>query len=159
MKFVSNKQLVVKSVPEEDRASDSKTLNLTLASKAEERALGVLWYTEGDELGFKMANKEKPSTRRGILSTISSIFDPLGFIAPVLMKPKILLQQLCRLNLAWDDILSEDAERSWTSWFQSMHSLTNFRVLKDVISQKTSKMSGPVKFITFQMPVKSDTVL
>ena len=126
-KFVSNDAEVLETIPKEDRITDT-TLNLTSESKSEERALGIRWRIETDTLGFKMINMEKPSTRRGILSTVSSIYDPLGFVAPVLMKPKILLQQLCRQHVAWDEPLSEEAQRSWTSWLASMDRLATLDV-------------------------------
>ena len=43
-----------------------------------EQALGILWNVEPDTLGFKIAIKEKPLIRRGILSPLSSIYNPLG---------------------------------------------------------------------------------
>ena len=105
-KFVSNERAVMESVAEEDRATDHETLQVTQSTHTEERALGILWNTETDTLSFKIKTKERPTTRRGMLSTVSSIYDPLGFVAPILLKPKALLQRLCRLNLAWDDLPS-----------------------------------------------------
>ena len=37
-----------------------------------EQAFGVLWNTETDNYGFKVMLKQKPMTRRGLLSIISS---------------------------------------------------------------------------------------
>ena len=57
-----------------------------------ERALGIVWLIEKDAFGFRMELKDTPLTRRGILSTISSIFDPVGYVAPVLLEGKRILQ-------------------------------------------------------------------
>ena len=54
-KFVSNKESVIKSIPAEDRASDTKAQNLTPTLQSRERALGILWNTQTDTLCFKMA--------------------------------------------------------------------------------------------------------
>ena len=43
-----------------------------------ERALGIHWNIENDKLGFKIQLKDKPLNRRGMLFTISSVYDPLG---------------------------------------------------------------------------------
>ena len=43
-----------------------------------------------------MVKKENPRARRGMLSTIRSIFHPLGLVAPVLMKPKICTTTVLR---------------------------------------------------------------
>ena len=42
-------------------------------------------------------------TRRIILSTYSRIFDPLGFIQPFVLHHKLIIQELSRLGLSWDD--------------------------------------------------------
>ena len=44
-------------------------------------------------------------TKRGLLSTSASLNDPLGLVALVLLVPKLIQQELCRLNLDWDDEL------------------------------------------------------
>ena len=57
--------------------------------------LGVLWNIEDDAFGFKVALKSKQISRRGVLSVLSSVYDPLGFGAPFLLKGKQILQGLC----------------------------------------------------------------
>ena len=66
-----------------------------------ERALGVQWCIQSDTFQFHIALKDCPCTRREFLSTINSIFDPLGFIAPVLLEGKSILQDLCRNGVNW----------------------------------------------------------
>lgn len=59
-----------------------------------ERALGVQWCVENDEFQLRVTLKDEPLTRRGILSTIASVFDPLGFIFPFVLVRKQILQQV-----------------------------------------------------------------
>lgn len=73
-----------------------------------ERALGVQWHVTLDMFSFKIATKDKPATRRGILSMISLIYDPLSFVAPFYLSAKILLQTLCKKQLGWDDLIPEE---------------------------------------------------
>ena len=84
-KFASISKRVFQSISEKNRKMGLKN-NYLLESLAKERVLGVLWNVENDTLGFKVNLKEKPLTRRGVLSTLSSIDDPLGFGAPFLLK-------------------------------------------------------------------------
>jgi len=91
-KFVSNKKEVLKNIPTVDRAEDLKNINLDLDKLPMERALGVQWCIQSDTFQFRITLKDRPCTRRGILSTVSSIYDPLGFIAPVLLEGKSILQ-------------------------------------------------------------------
>lgn len=60
-----------------------------------ERAVRVSWHVESDEFVFKIHVREKPSTRRGLLTVVSSIYDPLGFISPFVLLAKIILQDVC----------------------------------------------------------------
>ena len=95
-KFVSNKKEVLRSIPISDRADDLKNIDLDLDKLPMERALGVHWCIQSDTFQFRLTLKDRSCTRRGILSTISSIFDPLGFVAPILLEGKSILQDLCR---------------------------------------------------------------
>ena len=52
----------------------------------EDKALGAKWDVEKDTLGFTMKLVEKPSTRCGLHSMLSSVCNPLGLEAPVMLK-------------------------------------------------------------------------
>ena len=115
-KFVSNSKDVIRRIPESDKADGVKELDLDLDSLPLERALGVQWCIESDCFQFNIVLQDKPCTRRGILSTISTIFDPLGFVAPLLLDGKSILQELCRLDVSWDDPIPDDIKIKWEKW-------------------------------------------
>ncbi len=127
-KWVSNSHVVLQTVAEEHRAKDLKELDLHRDSLPLERALGLQWCIESDAFQFKMVMKEKPHTRRGMLSLLSSVYDPLGFIAPVTLPGKVLLQELCRRNFGWDDNLPSDVQQHWTRWLEELVKLAEFKV-------------------------------
>ena len=79
-KFVGNTECIIKNT--EHRAENVKNLALGQDKLPIERALGVNWCIESDALNFRIELKDKPCTRRGILSKISSIYDPLGSLFP-----------------------------------------------------------------------------
>ena len=115
-KFVSNSKEVLKEIPESDRADGIKDIDLDLDSLPLECTLGVQWCVETDCFQFRIVLQDKPCTRRSILSTISSIFDPLGFVSPLLLQGKSILQELCRQDLDWDDPIPDETKAKWQRW-------------------------------------------
>ncbi|XP_028404804.1 uncharacterized protein LOC114527371 [Dendronephthya gigantea] len=113
-KWVSNSPKVVASIPEAERAGSVK--DVCPGQPTLERALGVQWNVGLDQFGFRIKMKEKPSTRRGVLSLVSSVYDPLGFGAPFVLIAKMLMQELCRKNLSWDDPIQGEYLKRWESW-------------------------------------------
>ena len=93
IKFVSNSKKFLHSIPETFRRNAVKGKDLG-CKLPDEQTLGILWNVEAVTLGFKIAIKEKPLTRGGMLSTLSSIYDPFGLGAPFLLKEKQIIQTL-----------------------------------------------------------------
>ena len=68
-------------------------------SEINEKALGITWNIESDNLLFDLTLKTYPLTKRGILSSLSSLYNPLGLISPFYLEGKRILQDLHQLNL------------------------------------------------------------
>ena len=115
-KFVSNSREVMESIPLNDRASGIKNLDMHKEDLPTERALGVEWCVESDTFQLRVVLQTKPPTRRGILSTVSSIYDPIGFVAPLLLQGKQILQELCHEGVDWDDPVSDEIRARWEKW-------------------------------------------
>ena len=127
-KWICSDRSVLSESPEADRASGVKTLDLSRDQLPMERALGVQWDVEQDSFTFSILNKHKPLTRRGILSSVSSIYDPLGFLSPVILPAKQILQQLCKLKLAWDEAIPPEMAQTWQRWVDDLILLHSFSV-------------------------------
>lgn len=82
---------------------------------------------------------ERPLSRRGVLSTVASIFDPLGFVAPFVLLGKQILQQMCREKIDSDEPLSNELRPRWESWLLDLQNLANV---------KTERCYLPVDFKT-----------
>lgn len=88
-KIASNSVNVMKSFPIDDLGSELKELNHCAdINLPVQHSLGMLWNLNCDMFVFKFSNAGKPYTRRGLLSTMNSIFDPMGFISPVTISGK-----------------------------------------------------------------------
>ena len=62
---------------------------------------------------IKMIPKDKPFTRRGILSVTSSIYNPLTMVSPITLQAEKLLQDLCKQGLIWDEGIRRDKSQFW----------------------------------------------
>ena len=127
-KWISNSKKVIESIPIEERSKEVKTLDLRSDSLPTERALGLQWNVEEDTLGFATSEVNKKATRRRILSVMSSIYDPLGFVAPFTLRAKIILQELCREQVSWDEEIPKKYRQRWESWLQEFCKLKNLKI-------------------------------
>ena len=127
-KWISNDRKVLESIPLHDRAKNVKELDLTEDVLSVERAVGVSWSVENDKFVFKTDMKEQQFTRRGILSVVNSIYDPLGMAVPFILLAKGLLQNLCRRGLGWDDVIPSDHLFHWRTWLHGLPKLSEFSV-------------------------------
>ena len=133
-KWASNSESVLSSVPEGDRLSSKKVLDLEKSVSCVERALGVLWDTDDDTLGIQIKIKVAPETRRGILSIMSSVYDPLGMVSPCVLLAKKLLQHEVRCGKGWDDELSPVVRDSWRIWLQDLPELESFKIPRCILT-------------------------
>ena len=81
---------------------------------------------------FDAALKSRRNTRRGILSLTSSIYDPLGFLVPIILPAKKLLQDLCKQRLDRDDPVGENKSRRWEKWKEDLPKLSQLAVKRCV---------------------------
>lgn len=69
------------------------------------KTLGLVWNTTLDQFHLTINPLPSPDsiTKRLLLSNVAKVFDVLGWVSPVIVKMKILLQRLWEKNLEWDD--------------------------------------------------------
>ena len=68
-----------------------------------------------------------------MLSSVSSMYDPLGLISPVIIQGKMLLQQSTRLNVPWDESVPSDLAFRWSMWLISLDHISSLRFPRCVI--------------------------
>ena len=49
-------------------------------------------------------------TKSDILKVIASAYDPIGFLQPIWIKLKILFQNICKMNIDWDDSIGKNVQ-------------------------------------------------
>ncbi|XP_042229933.1 uncharacterized protein LOC121871554 [Homarus americanus] len=66
--------------------------------------------------------------RRGLLSIVRSVYDPLGFISPFIVKAKIIFQNECRRQENWDIQLLDHNLVLWQRWLSDLKLLQDFQI-------------------------------
>ncbi len=127
-KIASNKVEVMKAFPSEDLAKELKNLDLNTGHPPVQRSLGVSWDMTEDVFIFQVTDQVRPYTRRGVLSTINSLFDPLGFAAPVVIQGRLLLRALTTESCDWDTPLSDEKFKEWKVWRDSLKELEHVKI-------------------------------
>ena len=84
-----------------------------LDNSVKKKVLGMQLHIRGHYFTFNMCVNKKPFTRQGLLSMTASVYDLLGFIAPVILEAKLLLQDLCKWKANWDSVISKEVNARW----------------------------------------------
>ena len=127
-KWTSNSLAVLASFPIEERAKEVKDLDLDKDKLPIEGALGMRWDIESDMFFFSITQKQPSVTRRSILSVLNSVYDPLGFLAPVMLTGKGILQDLCKLNCGWDESIPTAYTDKWKEWLKDLNLISSLRI-------------------------------
>ncbi|XP_067931112.1 uncharacterized protein [Watersipora subatra] len=116
-KFASNSKELLEALPRTERS----VTNLDLFGS--QRTLGLIWSMDEDIIKFSHSIEPQPCTRRGILSTVAQLYDPLGFLAPFTLMGKNILQKANQINLDWDQSLDATLKTHWENWLKHLKEL------------------------------------
>ena len=121
---------MIEGIPKEQRAGGIKELDLAKDVLPMERALGIQWCVQSEELQFRVELKDRPLTRRGILASVSSVYDPSGLLAPFFLTGKQILQDLCKNQTDWDEPIPDIFRTRWEKWSAELHTLAQLKILR-----------------------------
>lgn len=90
--------------------------------------LGPMWDPRPDELFSKPMSPKSEITKRYLLSVAQSIFDLLGFLCPVTIVPRQIIQKCWIMNLSWDQTLVGDLVKTFKEWLHQLDILNMCRI-------------------------------
>ena len=124
-KWSSNDKQLLYHLPENLRDSSI----LEISTDETRKSLGVHWGPAQDTFRFHMSPTHyEKLTKRNILSEVAKLFDPLGWLAPIVIKAKLLIQELWVQNLQWDHAVPEEIKKRWLTFQDQLHSLDDLKV-------------------------------
>lgn len=104
--------------------------NLELKTDIIMKILGLTWSRRTDEFEYSVTLPplKIPVTKRSVISHISMLFDPLGWLAPVIITAKILIQKLWLSGIHWDDELPSILLKEWFTYRSEIEQLVQYRI-------------------------------
>jgi hypothetical protein len=89
---------------------------LGIPTKENGKLLGLDWNKEKDTISISFPSDKAESSKRGILSKIARVYDPLGLVSPRTLAGKLLYREACDRKLGWDAPLNESLAKRWEKW-------------------------------------------
>lgn len=125
-KWSSNNNEVLKLIPSEEREFKSAEISIEDTLKT----LGIGWSPVEDYFFFTAPefNVTEKLTKRNFLSQAAKLFDPLGWLGPTIIKPKIMFQNMWKEELRWDDVISKELANEWMEFRNELKSLERIKI-------------------------------
>ena len=131
-KFISNSPEVLEDISADDIVKDD-----SLTDRIYSHTLGMKWNTKDDTICFGKRDwklRIGPVNKRQMLSSVASIFDPLGLLNPLMIRGKLLLQEATRRRLTWDEAVSADLQADWDRWTRCMSSELDVKLRRRMVT-------------------------
>ncbi len=116
VKFIDDLNIPANETILEKKVKFRDDTNIPVIKETIERALGVIWCVERDVLRFRITLQDNPLNRRGMLRSISTIYDPDGNAAVFLLEGRKILQETTSKGGGWDDKVAENFALRWGRW-------------------------------------------
>lgn len=126
-KWSSNSEEVIQHLSKnEDNTRDKIDIKLDKIIKI----LGLKWDRKDDtfKITVKLPEIRLPVTKRSVLSDIARLFDPFGWLAPVVITAKVMIQKLWLCSLGWDDELPQNLINDWVEYRDDLINLETVEV-------------------------------
>lgn len=140
-KWCSNEPAFMQAISSEDTRV---ALSFSPKEGCVRKVLGMSWNPSSDELFFIVRPVTVNTTKRGILSVIARLYDPIGFLSPVVFKAKCLLQEVWMSKTSWDEEVPHHLAQEWTTFSRQLPSLSSIRIPRKILfsSQRSCQILG-----------------
>lgn len=116
----------------------SSSDHLCLDVQTTQKTLGIYWHPRDDTISYRIStDDEEQSTKRTILSKIAQLFDPLGLLGPVILRAKLIMQQLWKCGVGWDDKVPSELQTMWDSYKEQLPLLNKFSVARETMVRES----------------------
>ncbi|XP_062704002.1 uncharacterized protein LOC134286407 [Aedes albopictus] len=133
--WLSNKKAVLDQIGEVNPGSVK--CFATDKETGAERLLGMIWKPDEDVFSFSLSFREDLQqlvagdvipTKRDMLKVTMSIYDPLGIVAAFVIHGKVLVQDVWRTKIDWDEKVPWDIFLRWKQWLAVLRMMNTVKV-------------------------------
>ncbi|XP_046400866.1 uncharacterized protein LOC124167111 [Ischnura elegans] len=136
-KWCSNSDILISHISEDDREIP---LSFQYSEQPIYNILGLQWNSTSDEFSYAVKISNVPHTKRSVLSAIARIYDPCGWLAPVVFLAKSFIQYLWTLGLQWDDPLSSNVAFRWEEILKNLARVKEITLPRSLFIERTSSV-------------------
>jgi hypothetical protein len=125
-KWCANTQEILQDITPEDQE-----INKTISDKSTVKTLGVTWNTKRDSFVFQIRQEPTATrtiTKRTVLSSIATFFDPLGITEPICFSAKLFMQRPWQKGYNWDDNLDQEDTETWTQFHNQLVQMNEIQI-------------------------------
>lgn len=122
-KFSSNSSLLLQGLSENllDSVDNSEVRVI--------KTLGIVYSAKDDNFSYNLKSpREGKITKTTVLSEIASIYDPLGWIGPVVLAGKLIMKEVWLHKIDWKEELPDDIKERWIAFRQHLDSINQLRI-------------------------------
>ncbi|XP_071039853.1 uncharacterized protein [Parasteatoda tepidariorum] len=123
-KWASNCSEVFNNIPDHALACRDILIKETQSHKI----LVLFWNFKEYTFQVKISQPGEVLSKRNLLSVITKIYDPLGFLSPTTIVLKIMLQNLWKNKLPWDEPIPEEIDKTWKIFHSEMEQLRDIKI-------------------------------
>ncbi|XP_071577170.1 uncharacterized protein [Temnothorax nylanderi] len=124
-KWAANSEDILVGIPREHRLQRA----LHVWENDTHSTLGLRWHPTDDEFSFAIRTRAITEfTKRRVLSETARLFDPLGWLTPVVIRAKIFIQSAWLKRLEWDSPLPPADAQLWARFLGELPLLEGLRV-------------------------------
>ena len=141
-KWVTNSHAkpVLLRVPQCDRATSVVRIDIGSHPLPDSSALGLVWDPEGDTLRNGGKKFVDANTKR----EMTSQFDPLGVVSPLLLGGELILQKVAASKINWDETLPDNFRKEWKKRLITSNTLEDYSISHNLLLEGTEPVSGAV---------------
>lgn len=123
-KWATNHPGLMKEIGQEDQLDVSHDIPL------EAGVLGLSWFPQQDVFRIKVNITEQSTvpTKRELVSTVAKIYDPSGIIAPVLIRGRMMIQEVWRCHVNWDKRIPSNLSPAWRQLMDDISEIHSIEV-------------------------------